>query len=525
MYRSNFDKSVNQRKTVAVEFKDGMLRLIQFERKGKAYVLRTFYEKQLSSDQFKGNVIIQPAVVGAELKEALSNMQPSPPDTKFAICIIPQKEIFLITQEIPKVGPEEAEQVISNKIGDLLPMSINDVYWDWRIISEGENRMQVQIAATPQDLVDSYMKCLEEAKLTPLLFEPGAEAASRVGETPTQDENLIWIELTDNSALVSIAKNKSIVFATDIPLEVSPSGEVNTGQLLNKIQELIRYTQRRSTEEVNMNSRVRLYGRTEMVTKVLTAIRDEKDSASQFFLSRIQYQQSDSNFKKYIKNLDEYVPLLGAAIRGLPNYEDQMLSLNLVPTHIKEEFVKKELIGLGAWFMFGGVINALILLVIVGFLALNAQRSLQRAELELASSQENAEQQTIAQLRQQISDLNRSARAINTITEQLYNWERIFTSVSSSIPADIELTTYIVQPDREDPSFYQITIEGGFSSRESLLEFSETLQASPYFNNVRLPISSLSSSSQGQFEIFADLVKEELLLVNEPVGEEIDEIE
>lgn len=512
MYKSNLDKIVNQRKTVAVEFKDGKLRLMQFQRQGKSYALRTFVEKDIPAEHMKGNMLLNPVQVGEILRQAVAEAKPQAPDTVFATCLIPQKDIFLITQDIPKVPMEEAEQVLANKIADLIPMPLSEVYWDWRVISYSGNKMQVQIAAASQNLVDSYMKCLEEAKLVPLLFEAGAEAASRVGEGSAESENLLLIELTESSALVSIAKNKSIIFSTDIPLEISPSGGVNTSQLLTKIEELIRYTQRQSREKVNLNSRARLYGRNEMVTKVLAALRGEQKS--KFFLSRIRFQSSDSAFSEYIKNLDEYVPLVGAAVRGLPNHSADTQSINLVPNQVKEEFIRKELLNLGAWYTFAGVVNAMLALIVVAFLAFNQQSRLEQYQIlydRLVSTSENA---SVVQLRQQVLDLNNTTGTISTIYGQLYEWDSVFIEISNLIPDGITLLSFTIEQDAENANIYSITIDGGFERREEVLELADLLTESPYFEEVAVPIASLQVSQQGQFQIYAELVKDELLIQN-----------
>jgi Tfp pilus assembly protein PilN len=445
----------------------------------------------------------------------LSESTPKRTNTSYVICLIPQQEVFLISQELPQVDESEAQSVLENKIADLLPMSLNDIYWDWRIASAESNKLQIQVVAASKQLVDSYMKCIQEAGLVALSMEPAAEAAARVGSTVDQTEGMLMVELNEKSAIVSVTYRTHIIFSTDIPLEMSPSGEVNTSQLLSRITEITNFTRQQNKQHIEISTQARVYGHSNIVEKVLTALGNQPNQT--LSLSRIKYQHSEDNrIGEFLgATIDEYVPLIGAAIKGLPNHVSHGQSLNILPIEAKKAFTAKQIVSIVTRYIF--FMMAVSLLAVIALFAINV-RTLQTVEAinkEFGEIRAQAQTPEVLKLKKDIETLNGKTELVGKIKAQIYEWDRIFVLLSQVTPQSMEISSIAVTPDTRNKLIYDVIITGTYEDRISLLAFADSMRKSPYFQNVALPVASLEDEEVGDFSLEADLTLAKILAVNE----------
>jgi hypothetical protein len=506
----NFDRAANVRKTVAVEFNERSVRILQFRKHGNdGYTLRSFLELKLSKGSNIDGVIQDPKVVGNAIMRYLPQAKPAAPDTSYAICVIPQQYIFFMSLDIPSVSEDEVGKVVENKVSDLIPMAVEDVYWDWRVIGKNKNKLQVQLAAVPRRIIDSYMQTLEEAKLIPLLFEPSAEAASRVGRANEGDETLILVELSQLSAIISISKGENILFSTDMPLGLGAETGIHTKQLLAKIEELIVYTDSGDGKE-RQNARIRLYGEPKIVESVLQSLQKVD---TPYNISRIKYQHSaDNSISQLLPEevLDGYVALIGSGIRGLPGYSSQQVTLNLVPQEAKRAFTKRELAGILRKYLSFIALDVGIIIVALALVQGQTWATVETLNERYKTIQTVTESQRVKQLESAITELNSDSLKVIDIQDKLYNWEKVLDVLNKTTPAGITISGFSVLPPQAVLSgpvgtHYNVTISGAFTAREQLIEFVDALRAEGMLTEIKLPVSSFEGGQLGQFTLEARL--------------------
>jgi type IV pilus assembly protein PilM len=154
-----------------------------------------------------------------------------------AICLSEGKTFLKIT-EIEKHLPDK-DKAIRGELEKHVPVSSDDLYYDWQIIGDSGHSHLVLIGAAPKKLVNDHLDLLQEAHLTASAVETEPISVCRClleSENPAikkadrKNSAIIDIGATDAS-LTFYAKN-TILFSVNLPI----SGEKITQKIASALE-------------------------------------------------------------------------------------------------------------------------------------------------------------------------------------------------------------------------------------------------------------------------------------------------
>lgn len=496
-----FDKATNIRRTFALEFTESTIRLLQFEERSSKGWVRAFSEVEVPAGTIENFQIMNPQAAGDALVKALAESEPGHVATSYTICLIPQQLVFLTTIDVAVMPKKELAELMKRKIQDVIPMAEAEVYWDWHRLETINNNYRIQLVAAPRALIDSYMATLAHAKIVPLLFEPSAIAAGRVvmyTEPARGDSRDVLIEVTDKNYILSLLLNGHAVFSTEVPLQ-SDMHEYNLKQLVVKITEINNYFGGKADE----NLEVWMYGEPEEVTR----LHMELPKLVSYKVSTIGYTRNKVQIMEFLtkKKINDYVSLIGAAIKGLAKGNQEMSSLNLVPQKAKEAYSKKELLYMlrkYLSFLAIDVVALVILMLVVSNIFYERVNSI-KERYDAIINFSNSEK--ITTIENSINKLNSSVTEVRSLTSNLYDWQKLFDHFNSLTPAAVTIHTLTMQPNTDGLTVWDIGITGTATDRSSVINFLDNLENSKFFIEVKLPLESLENGQNVNFTIEAKL--------------------
>jgi type IV pilus assembly protein PilM len=100
-------------------------------------------------------------------------------NTKFVICSVPEAKSFVRIINIQKIPASEIEGAIPFELEQDIPIPMDQVYFDWQILHELPDRLELLVTCTSKDYVDSLVSALHSIKLTPVAMEIGSQATAR----------------------------------------------------------------------------------------------------------------------------------------------------------------------------------------------------------------------------------------------------------------------------------------------------------------------------------------------------------
>ena len=180
MILSNLTK--NRQIIVGLDLSDRSIKVIGLKKKNQQAVLsfhqrNEIVEKVIEHGQIKDKMKLTEIV-----KSKISHL------VRHQECVIslPETESFIKIIRLPKMKKSEIKKSIKWEAEANIPLSIDEVYFDWQVIhppflslDEQNKYTDVLIGALPKKLVDDYLSVFKEAQIKPIAFEIESVATSR----------------------------------------------------------------------------------------------------------------------------------------------------------------------------------------------------------------------------------------------------------------------------------------------------------------------------------------------------------
>ena len=168
--------------------------------------------------------------------------------------------------------------------------------------------------------------------------------------------------------------------------------------------------------------------------------------------------------------------------------------LNLLPEEKKEEVAKKRgfLKVIRNEFLFSVSIVSFFSILFVMNICLRIKAQSIDDVFNLDNSQK--EYKELESYEQQFKDINSKIMNISRIESSHLNWVNVFYKISNVVPDDV----YISDLATAD---YGISMAGKAKTRDNFLKFQENIKNENCFSDVEVPLSSLVSKENVEFQI------------------------
>lgn len=194
-------------------------------------------EKILDRDKFRNK-----ADTANLIKEAIKNAKPKSISARQIVSALPETFVFSKTVQMPKMTDKEYLVAIPNEIADFLPISINDVYFDYQILvaHPDEPLNDILVVATPKRLVDDFVEMAQLAGLELVALETKPLAVGRAIIGDKNKEGSLVIHIGSEYSRIAIWDDGNLKLTTT----------VNTGQ--NQLMDSLGFTGKIENKEVKI---------------------------------------------------------------------------------------------------------------------------------------------------------------------------------------------------------------------------------------------------------------------------------
>lgn len=152
------------------------------------------------------------------LKLSLSNAKTGKFTTNRVVISVPESKSFVRVMEMPLMEEDKAEYAIMFEAEAYIPMPMDQVYFDWQILSRKEKTMEVLLIASPKEYVDTFMRIVEGAGLKLCGIEAEAQSVARALVPPDVDEPVLIADLDAFKTALIIVENNVLQFTSTVPI-------------------------------------------------------------------------------------------------------------------------------------------------------------------------------------------------------------------------------------------------------------------------------------------------------------------
>lgn len=92
---------------------------------------------------------------------------------------LPEEQVYLFKMHLEKSDLVNIREGIELSLEEHIPIPVQDAIFDYEIINEDENRLQVQVDAIPKNVIENYLSVFKNSGIAVHSFELEAQAITR----------------------------------------------------------------------------------------------------------------------------------------------------------------------------------------------------------------------------------------------------------------------------------------------------------------------------------------------------------
>lgn len=203
--------------TLGLDISDISLKLMQFEKRGTAYVPAAWSDEAIPKGIVTADKVQDQDALVKIIGKSLASPKFGRLTTNHVVASIPESKSFVRIIHLPKMSEEEAAEAIPWEAEAYIPMPIGQVYLDWVILGEAAGKMTVSITAAPRDFVDAQVTLLKKAGLKPVALEAESQATAR-SLVAREDEAVMIADINTMRTSLIICNKGVLEFTSSIPI-------------------------------------------------------------------------------------------------------------------------------------------------------------------------------------------------------------------------------------------------------------------------------------------------------------------
>lgn len=203
------------------------LKAVQFSRVRGELGIKAYTNTPLMKGLITNDAFTDQALLASFITKTLSAPQHGSFSTDRVIISIPESKSFVRVISMQRMNEAQAENAIMFEAEAYIPLPMDQVYFDWRIISEKDNTMDVLLTASPKEFVDAYMNIVEKAGFKICGIELEAQSIARATIPPELHEPVLIVAMDALKTDLIMAKDGIVQFTSSVPI----AGNVFTERL------------------------------------------------------------------------------------------------------------------------------------------------------------------------------------------------------------------------------------------------------------------------------------------------------
>lgn len=92
---------------------------------------------------------------------------------------LPEEQVYLFRLKLDKAGLKNVREAIELSLEEYIPISAPDAIFDYDLLTEDEEKLELQVAAIPKNIIEDYLLIFKNSFITVQSFELEAQAISR----------------------------------------------------------------------------------------------------------------------------------------------------------------------------------------------------------------------------------------------------------------------------------------------------------------------------------------------------------
>ncbi len=204
-----------------LDISDSSVKIIDLKKGKKGPYCSSWGETKLDPGIISAGEIKNEDALVRAIKKTTSKINGEKIKNKYVVASLPEERSFLQVIQMPKLSEEEIARSIHYEVENYIPLSIDDVYFDFQLIKAMKpniDHVDILINAIPREIIDPYVRCIKKAGLIPLALEIESQAIARalISEN-VSDTPILIVDIGENKTSFIMFSRTSLRFTFSFP--------------------------------------------------------------------------------------------------------------------------------------------------------------------------------------------------------------------------------------------------------------------------------------------------------------------
>ncbi|MGE5392741.1 MAG: type IV pilus assembly protein PilM [Candidatus Saccharibacteria bacterium] len=201
-----------------LDLSDSSIKVMQLERKNGIVLPRAYSSGPVPTGVIANHQIAQMDKLADIIRYAVSAARNV--NTKYVVASVPETKSFVRVLTVPKMEQTEIADALPWELEQDIPVPIDQVYMDWQMIRETDDKYEVLVTATPRDYADAIIDTLKSAGYTPVALELESQATARALIKPGNTAGAVLLADISGAmtSFVIVADGNILEYTSSIPI-------------------------------------------------------------------------------------------------------------------------------------------------------------------------------------------------------------------------------------------------------------------------------------------------------------------
>jgi type IV pilus assembly protein PilM len=162
-----------------------------------------------------------------KLKEVLATLRREE-GIRFVRVSLPEEQVYLFALRLEKAGLKNIREGIELALEDHVPIPAKDAIFDYDIVSEDGESLEVEVAAIPENVIQNYISVFRDSYISIQSLELEAQAVARAVVRKGDLDTYMIVDFGQTRTGIFIMSRGAVVFTSTLDIG---------GELLNKMIE------------------------------------------------------------------------------------------------------------------------------------------------------------------------------------------------------------------------------------------------------------------------------------------------
>lgn len=208
-----FEKKVDY---IGLHINSHSLKCVQFNKKRNKISLVGYVNAPMPKDLIVNDNFINPQDLSGFISRSLNKADKGSFTTRYALVSIPESKSFIRVIPMKKMDEDSISTAVIFEAESYIPLPMDQVYFDWEILSTSETEMSVLVVAVPKEFIDSYLSILKEAGVIVSAIEVETQSISRALVPKDFDDYALIVDFDADKTSLVMVKNGALQFTSSV---------------------------------------------------------------------------------------------------------------------------------------------------------------------------------------------------------------------------------------------------------------------------------------------------------------------